>query len=139
MQIVRSYILLTIIPLLFLGNVGFDVFKHTCKEDGVTTAYVINTIDHCEEHLEELPPCCQEKHKKDDCCDDEISFFQIKLDYFQKVLDHKFIPVQDLEPAVFAYVVPEYNDKLHDHLRIISDPSPPDNNRRQAILQVFTI
>lgn len=139
MQIFRSYILFAIIPLLFVGNIGFDVFKHTCKEDGVTTAYIINTIDHCEEHLEELPPCCQEKHKEDDCCDDEVSFFQIKLDYFQNAQDYKFTNVEVITPVMFAFDLPVYDDFLHDHLWVSSDPPPPDHNRRQAILQVFTI
>lgn len=139
MQIVRSYILGAIVLLFLFGNIGFEVFKHICREDGVTVAYVINTIEHCDEHVEDLPPCCQEKHDDKGCCDDEVSFYQIKLDYFQKNLSLKFAQIDLTAPAPFyAPEFPVYENR--ESFRVAyEDPPPIEHNRRQAILQVFTI
>jgi hypothetical protein len=68
--------------LLFVGNIGIPVFTHACEEDGVFQSFFINTTNHCEEEVSNLPPCCtDEQSEKDDCCHDETSVIQLKIDY----------------------------------------------------------
>ena len=65
-----------------MGNIGVNVFKHICKEDGVLVSYFVNASDsHCEDHDKDLPPCCEKEKKDKDCCNDEVEYFKIKLDF----------------------------------------------------------
>ena len=75
--------------LLFVGNVGVNVFKHICEKDGVTVSYFFNHLEeHCQDHLSDVPICCKKEEKKKegcgdkDCCDDEVEYIKIDLDYY---------------------------------------------------------
>ena len=83
MRLLKSIILLLALLLLLVGNVGVNVFKHICEEDGVTVSYFFKSVEeHCQNHIDEPPACCKKEEKKNDCCDDEVEFFKIKLDYY---------------------------------------------------------
>jgi len=68
--------------VLFVGNIGVPIYTHACKEDGVFHSFFIEVNDHCEEVKNDLPPCCKANQlKEDDCCKDESTIIQLKLDY----------------------------------------------------------
>ena len=83
MNFIRTSILFLLVAFTFLGNVGFSVFTHTCKKDGISRSFFIQQNHQCEQHQEEsLPPCCKKKVIKDDnCCNDEVDVVKIKLDF----------------------------------------------------------
>lgn len=79
---IKGIIIFFFTVVLFIGNIGVPVFTHACKEDGVFRSFFIETADHCEKENINLPPCCEsEKSQEDDCCHDETSLIQLKLDY----------------------------------------------------------
>jgi outer membrane receptor for ferrienterochelin and colicins len=93
-KVVKSIFLLFGILLLFVGNIGVDVFRHICEKEGTSVSYFIPAEDHCAEIESKIPSCCQEsdfgfqsnncnKQKKKDCCDEEVEFYQLKLDFYQ--------------------------------------------------------
>ncbi len=49
MQLIRSMFILSIVSLLLLGSAGIDVFKHICKEDGITVTLFVEAEHHCKE------------------------------------------------------------------------------------------
>ena len=137
MQLLKAlgFSLMTIV--LFAGTIGWDVFTHTCEEDGVSVAYVINTIEHCDEHKEELPPCCQEEEEEDDCCDDEVSYYNLKFDFFENIQLHVFQVI---------YVLPhhfEIIDEIQKDESIAqytnTDPPPISVARRLSLIQSYLI
>lgn len=95
MQKVKSGILLGFVLLLFAGNIGFDVFKHICKKDGISYSLFIPPHDACNMHLnDDLPSCCvkdkvDEKRNslKEDCCNEEVKHLKISLDFFNTPLN----------------------------------------------------
>jgi len=84
----KSIFIISGLLLLFVGNVGVNVFKHICQENGVWTSYFVQTADdHCEsqhEVVKHAKSCCaveQDENKKD-CCNDQTEFFKINLDFY---------------------------------------------------------
>ncbi len=139
MMILRSFLIGSMIALLFAGNVGVDVYKHICKEDGVEVSFLINTNDHCEEndkHQEEK--CCHEDEKKDNCCDDEVSYFQIKLDFFESYNPY-ILYVDGIVPVEMAWVEPSLIINRMWYNVDYTAPPPPTNSQRQSNLQVYII
>jgi hypothetical protein len=134
---VKTIFLTIILAFLFVGNVGLDVYKHICEEDGVSVAYVFNTIDHCDSHVEDLPPCCQEEHEEKDCCEDEVSYFQIKLDFFQQLGQIDFVSIET-NPIVAVFA-----DEVVVEKPILSfsdtDPPPLETLERLSRLQTYLI
>lgn len=136
MHMVKSIILSFAILLLFVGNVGVDVFKHICEEDGVSVAYVVNTIDHCKDHRKDVPPCCEEEEQKD-CCDDEVDYFQMKLDFFQQHQLLYFVSVPDFQDIKAVFV----SEIMDSEVRYFSntDPPPLPLSKRLSIVQSYII
>jgi len=69
----KSIVLLAALLVLFVGNVGVNVYKHICKMEGVSTAYVIPPAeDHCKKEKPTKKICCSnsKQEQKDDCCND---------------------------------------------------------------------
>jgi len=79
----KRIILFTFTLLLFAGSVGIPMFIHACEEDGVFYSYLVQSESHCKENNEnDFPPCCESKKKENkDCCNDETTILQLKLDY----------------------------------------------------------
>ena len=132
----RNIALIFGVFLLFLGNIGVDVYKHICEEDGVEMAYVINTIDHCDEHEEDLPPCCQEEEKEDDCCDDEVAYYQLKFDFFQQLGSIDYVIPQPTKIVWGEEVL-----TLEDQIIFAgdSDPPPLERSTRLSLHQTYLI
>jgi hypothetical protein len=85
MKFAQSAILISLLTVFFLGNIGVNVFKHICEEDGVSVSYLFNQgEEHCDEHAHknDLPPCCQasDDQEEDDCCDDEVYYYKLQVD-----------------------------------------------------------
>ncbi|TNF49832.1 MAG: hypothetical protein EP305_01775 [Bacteroidetes bacterium] len=112
MSLIIRHLAFALMAFVFLGTSGITEFKHTCEEDGVFTSWLIKVEDHCDDHVEDLPPCCQKEEKKDDCCNDEEKVYQLAFDFFNDY--HQQIVIQpvyglttsfiqfDIEPGVLS-------------------------------------
>lgn len=124
--------------MLFVGSIGLDVFKHICQDDGVSVAYIFNTIDHCDDHHIEVPPCC-EKEDNDDCCDDEVEYIQMKLDFFQdQESSSNYIQV-DFQTPIIALSDLSYVGRSITQCYSNTDPPPKRLSERLAIIQSYLI
>lgn len=138
--VVKRLLLIPFIALLFTGSVGIDVFKHICSKEGVSLAFIVNTVEHCEEETKDSPSCCQEEKKKDDCCDDEVDVLQFDLDFFQKLVDLSFESV-DLEQTRPYFIEFKPAIDAMEELRYSSyyPPPPISSSQKRAMLQIYTI
>jgi hypothetical protein len=124
--------------ILFVGNIGMNVFKHICKEDGVSISYFLQDEHHCQEKeksCKEAKSCCA-KDIKEDCCSDEVQYFQIKLDYVNEVSNDLFV-CHDVLPSESRVNVSEFTKE--PCIALYPQP-PPDSGREILILyQTFLI
>ena len=135
MLLIRNVFILTIVSLLLLGSVGIDVFKHICKEDGVTVTLFVEADHHCKEDLQNS--CCS-GHDEKDCCDDEVQRVQILPDYYNDF----FTPEFNLLPIAVVIIRPVIDEPLTSEKNIISNfAKPPPKSGRQILLrkQVWVI
>lgn len=96
MKIFKVILSLFAAAFIFVGAVGVDVFSHTCEVDGTFVSVIFEPSDeHCGDHQQELPPCCEvEKNSHttdDDCCDDTVDRFQVKIDFSQEITHFQLI------------------------------------------------
>ncbi len=61
-------------------QIGVPIHTHFCDMDGVFTSVLLKIDHQCSEPHSDLPPCCQKKRVKDDCCSDEIEVVKTTLD-----------------------------------------------------------
>jgi hypothetical protein len=138
---IRSSLVKVLAAFTCLGNVGFNVFTHTCKKDGISRSLFIHQNHQCEHHQEEsLPPCCKKKAIKDDnCCNDEVDVVKINLDFFnqyQVSIHGDFIPTEAIN---VAFVKVNSSHSIHQ-LSHYTDPPPKPWGKEILILhQVFRI
>lgn len=134
----KSIVLLLALFLLFAGNVGVNVFKHICEEDGVTVSYFFKPGDeHCQDHLDELPICCKKEEKKKDCCDDEVEYFKINLDYYNaqsKTAQHLAFVYSTQNYSVGSNL-PEINYNISNYVH----PPPLSGRAKLIFKQVLVI
>ena len=151
MKLLKNSLIFCLIIVSFIGTIGISVFQHSCSEDGVFIAYFINTNTHCEvtETVEELPTCCQKEQKKTfsskqaikkDCCNDEVSYFKVSLDYYST-----FNLKITAKNTVSLLSIPEWkrvnsNSTISTSLRY-EDPPPLLKSGREILLnkQVFRL
>jgi hypothetical protein len=132
-------ILLIGVTFLLFGSIGINVFSHSCEENGTFVSYFVEGEHFCESNHDEVKSCCasdQHQESKDDCCDDEIKSFKLKLDYFQSVTTTHFIAA-------------EYNDVYAEADKAVSipnltianyaNPPPISRKRRSTQIQVWII
>ena len=144
MKQLKAIIILTGLLILLIGNIGVNVFQHICKEDGVLTSYFIKSDDHhCldEEKIESHEmECCSknEKQTKSDCCNDDIQYFKIKLDFFDDPSIH--IPVTSVIslPSNFSF---EFNETQTEYYTNNFINPPPKLSGKEILIlhQVFII
>ncbi len=133
---------------LFIGNIGLTIFKHYCEEDGLFTAYIFNSNDHCENETTDsiLPDCCK-KNKieskqsqfKDNCCSDEFKCFKISLDFYKgkEDLSHYGILVYN---EIIPINSPSFTQIHSECINKYIDPPPKFHGRILLIKnQVFRI
>lgn len=143
MKYLRTIFLLGLLSLLFVGNIGVNVFKHVCSEEGVSVSYLVNRgSEHCANHAiqQELPPCChsEEKKKKDDCCSDEVLYFKIHIDAEQHVLPHFDFDAQAVVPDEIEWCDALKYVEQEVALSYITPP-PPDGREILLFKQVWII
>ncbi|MCH2225420.1 MAG: hypothetical protein MK066_11685 [Crocinitomicaceae bacterium] len=93
----KSLGLIVFSAFLFVGSIGMGVFHHSCRDDGSTTSFYFNRADSCE-HNEITKSCCsaektQEESVEDDCCDDKVSVYKVKLDFSHEYFVVPFITI----------------------------------------------
>lgn len=129
-----------LILFVFLGNIGVNVFVHSCPEDGTFTSIIVKSDDHCKDHVEELDACCNEEEIKDDCCKDEVKIYHVKFDYFNSYdLDiQPLLAVVCDKPDFYfgSHIVTNINKKSYK-----SRPPPKKPSGQQLLIlnQVFRI
>lgn len=143
-------VLLTFLSIVvFSTTVGLNVFAHFCKKDGTSISYVIPIEHDCQKeaiensccHKDIVPTCCsnEESQIKEDCCSDQVKFFQLTSDL---KLD-KFKGLPSISFALFSiqdFFIKE-NDAFLRSLTIYSFENPPPKSGRDILIshQVFRI
>ena len=89
MKLIKAIVVVVSIGILFFGNIGINVFKHICQKEGVTISYFVESDHHCKTEQKVEKSCCAEKISEN-CCDDIVEFYQLKLDYVDQLLDVSF-------------------------------------------------
>ena len=134
MQLIRSMFILSTVLLLLLGSAGIDVFKHICKEDGITVTLFVEAEHHCKEEVQSS--CCS-GHDKKDCCDDEVELVQILPEYYNDFLTPeciiKIAQETDFYCAEEKFILEEENIFIHPQ------PPPLSVKRRLSTNQVWII
>lgn len=125
MHLIRNVFILSVISLLLVGSAGIDVFKHICKEDGVTVSLFVEADHHCKQ---EAVSCCS-GHDEKDCCDDEVQRVQIQPQYFNDFFLPQFAIVQLQEVQIHHY---ESNEPVEE-FSLASYPQPPPLSGRQIL------
>jgi hypothetical protein len=141
---IRSILIISGLLLLFVGNVGVNVFKHICQENGVWTSYFVKTADdHCgdkHEAKKAIKSCCssEKKEQKKDCCNDQTEFFKINLDFYND--PSISIPPTSaiIIPTNFVFV---HNDIQQDYYTSKYVNPPPKRLGKDILIQyqVFLI
>jgi hypothetical protein len=105
MSLARSLIGVVFSVFVLVGSAGMNVFTHSCEEDGVMKSYIVKLDDHCSEHMQSLPPCCEEKKvAKDACCNDEMATYQVKFDFYDSYnVSIPFLPALEQKPFFVLY------------------------------------
>lgn len=129
-----------LILFVFLGNIGVNVFVHSCPEDGTFTSIMVKSDDHCKDHEEVLDACCSEEEIKDDCCKDEVKVYHVKFDYFNSYdLDlQPFTGIVCDKPELYyaSHVVTNIDQKSY---RSRPPPQKASGQKLLILNQVFRI
>lgn len=140
MRWMQSTLVIGFAALLFIGNVGVNVFHHHCESNGDAVFFVFNeSEDHCESHTNEKPSCCQhdsehdqEEESEDDCCDQEVEYFKLDSDYSMVSIDDDqidYLAVLSTRPIA----VPDFKKEQDLYTTRYVNPPPPDG--RQILLE----
>lgn len=149
MKWIKNCTLLILVIVSFIGTIGVNVFQHSCSEDGVYTAYFINTNAHCEPLEPSTESCCEKERKipspskqaiSDNCCTDEVSYFKASLDYFSSYKIQVHALNTFVIPVVYywneSFILPIQQASLQ-----YEDPPPLLKSGREILLnkQVFRL
>lgn len=143
MKYIKHTVALLLLILLFVGNVGVNVFKHICKEDGTIVSYVFNeSEEHCGMHTEkeEQPPCCHDdksSDEEDDCCSDVVEYFKLKVESDAPSADDDSSNVQTVFTSVASvdFIIGVYDYYTSKYV----NPPPPDSREILYQKQVWVI
>jgi hypothetical protein len=131
---------LTLAIFTFAGSVGVGIFTHFCEKDGIEQSFIIPQKHHCEEEKEAIPACCQheEKSLENDCCSDQMDFFQVDFESFQTFSELIFAPIATFNSNTFIYLAPVQVEEI-----LVSNYAnpPPQRTGKQILIQnqVFRI
>jgi hypothetical protein len=137
--------------LLFWGNVGIPIFKHTCEKDGVFTSFFFPKDDHCSDNEKELvPSCCSVSAchdnepilEKEDCCHDDLIVVQFQPDGASNVtFNWQLSDLFELTSPRFTFDFTPINFS-ENHLLSASTSDPPPKVSGKSLLiqyQVFRV
>lgn len=128
-----------LILFVFLGNIGVNVFVHSCPEDGTFTSLIVKSDDHCKDHVEELDACCSEEEIKDDCCKDEVKTYHVKFEYFDSYdLDVPFLTFVYDQP-LFHFIAEIVTESEQQSYKVRPPPKKPSGQKILILNQVFRI
>ena len=138
MNLFRAIYTSLIILFVFIGNIGINIYTHSCEEDGDFHSVFVKVNHNCDEEKEK-PSCCSEELTEADCCKDEVNFYKVKFDFF----DHSPLKFQN-STYLFS---PKFNHKFilafqESNLFQYYPTRPPPKPSGQEILllnQVFRI
>lgn len=144
MKQLKSLIIISGLLILFVGNIGVNVFKHICQDNGVWTSYFVKTADdHCENKekaIKHVKSCCskEKEEQKKDCCNDQTEYFKIKLDFFNDPSVVIAAPSSIIIPSNFGFVFNQIQKEYYSKNYI--NP-PPIKVGRDILIQhqVFII
>lgn len=126
-----------IVLFVFIGNIGINVYTHSCEEDGDFHSVFVKVNHECGE--EELPSCCKEELTQADCCKDEVNFYKVKFDYF----DHfplKFQKITFLSSSKFNHnLILAFQESNLFQCHTTRPPPKPTGQEIILLNQVFRI
>ncbi len=140
MRTTKGFMLLVSALFLLLGSIGVSVFMHTCAEDGTFVSYFspANEEEHCDDAHQDEPICCSidEPAEDDDCCNDEVKVFKLKLDFFQKITT-PFVPLTcSVEPVwSIPTTISDERFVVHNY----ANPPPKKRSVVRSLHQVWII
>jgi hypothetical protein len=138
MNLFRAIYTGLIILFVFVGNIGINIYTHSCEEDGEYHTFLIKGQHSCEEE-EDKSVCCEEESKTSDCCKDEVNFFKVNFDYF----DNSSVQI----PSSVLFLSTKFEHSIlvafqeSGFQRIFPTQPPPKPSGREILLlnQVFRI
>ncbi len=145
MKYVKHTAIFCLLAILFVANVGINVFKHICSEDGVAISYIFDASDdHCGEEVmhADLPPCCQKEEQdskeEDDCCSDEVEYYSMKVDAeVHNATPFSYPVIAQLTQHYYNIELPPVKQK--EHRTTYVHPPPPDGREILLKKQVWII
>ena len=144
MGLLKSGAILILSLFLLIGTVGFNVFEHICKKEGVTISYFVNSGENlCKEKhdFEASKSCCHHKKKSENnkgCCSNEVEYFKLKIDARSDMLwkvDFPNYTVISEYPKVVVQKLVLQELYSMDYI----DPPPIDSKEIRILKQVWTI
>ncbi len=142
---IKSILILGFLLILFVGNVGVNIFKHVCAEDGISVSYFVQTAEECNNHDEILTSCCSaskgtfEDQFEDDCCSDIVAYFNLKLDYFESYDSFNFSPLLGASIHDFSVNFQSFGFEEVYVAHTYEDPPPIGSQSMRIARQVFII
>lgn len=82
MKLFRIFYTFIIILFVFIGNIGVNVYTHSCEEDGEFHSLLVKINHNCGGE-DNKSSCCNETQEESGCCKDDVNFFKVKFDYFE--------------------------------------------------------
>jgi len=149
MRILRFAVLGLFLALLFVGNVGVNVFIHHCDEDGDIVSFVFDESDeHCGSHVEVENTCCHKEedshhsssdgiNKDNTCCSDELAYYQLDENYSHAGKEES---IQNASGTLLAISSVLDHTQLFDYYTSnYANPPPPDSKELLIKKQVWII
>lgn len=147
----KSIFAVVLIAFTFLGNVGVNVFTHSCKKNGDSLSFFIQAEDNCKEHhkkeIENVPPCCKKKAITScdkpvvdkNCCTDQVDLYAIQLNFYSNSENLFSSSLFDLDYQKITPVIQGTHPEINKSEQL-SDPPPKPKGQELLILnQVFRI
>jgi hypothetical protein len=138
MNFLRVFYTSIIILFVFIGNIGVNVFTHSCKEDGESHSIFVKIEHECGAD-KDIPSCCKKESEKKDCCSDEVSFFKVKFDFFHSYDIHiPFLAVVEKQPLI-VFEAPFLKEKSITSIYPTRPPPKPSGQEILLLYQNFRI
>lgn len=139
MSFIRVFFTFLIIFFVFIGNIGMNVFIHSCEEDGVFQSFMVKVDHDCGHEEKSKPSCCDKEKASGDCCNDEVKVFQVKFDFFHSS-DFQVPEISFLtDKPIFAFYDIQ-NEESNEPVKYSTRPPPKPSGQHILLLnQVFRI
>lgn len=138
-MILRGLFQSCMILFVFIGNIGINVFIHSCDENGSFTSIIVKVDDHCDNNIKREKACCNGNEVKDDCCKDEVKIYHLKFEYSQSYDLH--VPILAVTCNKPCFIFGGVNLTKSDQKGYTTRPPPKKPNGQKLLIlnQVFRI